>query len=190
MVLDERKRTRSARSGGLFYGLVVLLFVTTLAWMIVEYMAARPPYIGGAAPEFELAHMDSPAEKLALSALKGRPVLVNFWSVTCGPCMEEMPDLVAAYERYASQGFTVVAVNTDFDPAIEPMAGKYVAERRFPFPVLYDIRGDVSLRYQVTTIPHSVFIGRDGMVKKLIRRRMLPEELDAEITALLAAPAS
>jgi thiol-disulfide isomerase/thioredoxin len=190
MVLGERKQTRSARSGGLFYGLVVLLFVTTLAWMIVEYVAARPPYVGGTAPDFELAHINSASEKLALSTLKGRPVLVNFWSVTCGPCMEEMPDLVAAYERYASQGFTVLAVNTDFDPEIEPMAKAYVGERSFPFPVLYDIRGDVALRYQVTTIPHSVFIDREGVVKKLVRRRLLPEELDEEISALLAPPSS
>ena len=188
MVLGERKRTRQARSGVVFYGLVVLLFVTTLAWMIVEYMAARPPYVGGTAPEFELALMDRPGERVSLASMKGRPVLVNFWSVTCGPCMDEMPDLVAAHERYASQGFTVLAVNTDFDPAVEPMALSFINERRFPFPVVYDATGDVALRYKVSTIPHSVFIDRDGVVRKLIRRRIMPDELDEEITALLSPP--
>ena len=188
MVLGERKATRKARSGALFYGLVVLLFVSTLAWMIVEYVAARPPYVGGNAPEFELPLLNRASERLALSSLRGRPLLINFWSVTCPPCLEELPDMVDVYERYASRGFELVAINTDFDPQLEPLAHEYLAARSFPFPVAFDVHGDVALRYHVTTIPHSVFVGADGIVRKLVRRRMAYEELMAEVEALFGPP--
>ncbi|HEV8325313.1 MAG TPA: TlpA disulfide reductase family protein [Myxococcota bacterium] len=196
--MGERRAAaeEKARGGWLFYGLVGLLFAATLAWMIAEYRDARPAYVGLPAPDFELPVLNAAtgsSGRLALSALRGQPVLLNFWSVTCGPCLDELPDLAAAYERYRGAGLMLVAVNTDGDPSMLPHVRDFVARGAvgggagLTFPVLFDEVGEVSARYKVTRIPHTVLVGRDGVVRKVLARRLFADELTAEVEALLGS---
>ena len=50
------------------------------------------------------------------AALRGRPVLVTFWSTTCVVCLREMPDLEALYRRLSPRGFEIIAVSMPWDP--------------------------------------------------------------------------
>ena len=45
--------------------------------------------------------------------VKGKYVLIDFWASWCGPCRHEMPNVKAAYEKYASKGFEVISISTD-----------------------------------------------------------------------------
>src|SRR5690606_18069835 len=60
------------------------------------------PAVGRPAPDFTLTTLEG--ETLALSELRGTPVVLNFWATWCGPCQREMPALQAAAQRCEGQG--------------------------------------------------------------------------------------
>ena len=133
------------------------------------------------APDFLLQTLDG--ERLRLSDLRGRPLLVNFWASWCGPCRIEMPDLVEAYIQHGPQGFLVLAVNQrEADDRIRP----FVEEFGLPFPILMDRDGEVARTWRVggpmQGLPSSYFVGRDGTVQKVIHggitAKTLAEGLD------------
>ena len=126
-------------------------------------MAALPAGAAGAsapAPDFTL---DSNTGKpIKLSSLKGQVVMVNFWATWCGPCRKEMPLLDSIYKQYKDKGFTLLGVNVEPDPKL---ATDFLKKLPVSFPVLYDVKSDVSSLYKVTGMPTTVFIDKKGNVR-------------------------
>src|SRR5215475_11429187 len=75
-----------------------------------EDVAPRSSVIGA---EPELALKDISGVEQKLSALRGRIVVLNFWATYCGPCVKEVPDLVAIQNQYAAHGVQVVGASLD-----------------------------------------------------------------------------
>ncbi len=71
----------------------------------------KVPAVGDMAPEITMNDVDD--KPFSLSQLKGKYVLVDFWASWCGPCREENPNVVAAYNQYKDKNFTVVGVSLD-----------------------------------------------------------------------------
>lgn len=67
--------------------------------------------IGQRAPEILLTNPQG--KEIALSGLRGKVVLIDFWASWCGPCRQENPNIVAQYERYKDKGFTIYSVSLD-----------------------------------------------------------------------------
>lgn len=102
-------------------------------------------------------------EVVAMSELRGRVVLVNFWATSCAPCVKEMPQLAATWKQHQGRGFEAIAVAMDYDPP------NRVADfaRRFdlPFRVAFDPRGEIALRFgKVRAVPTSFLVGRRGEI--------------------------
>lgn len=117
--------------------------------------------LGQPAPDFKLKTLAD--TMVALAALKGRPVVINFWASWCPPCRLEMPLLIAAYREHREQGLEVLAVNlTDQEHAKD--IRRFVAEFAMPFPVALDQKGKVRGRYGLIALPTTVFVGSDGNV--------------------------
>jgi thiol-disulfide isomerase/thioredoxin len=115
------------------------------------------------------------------ASLAGKVVLVDFWATWCGPCVAEMPNVLAAYEKYHDRGFEVVGVSLDEDPrAVED----FVEERKIPWPILYghEIGGwdhPLAKKYGISGIPAVILVGRDGKVVSLnARGEQLGEQLE------------
>ena len=142
--------------------------------------AAVTPSTG--APDFTLPSLDGP--NLRLQEQRGRVVMINFWASWCGPCRVEMPHLARLYEKYRGSGFTVLAVNIDESPQ---KAASLATQLGMRFPVLLDTDKKVSRLYDLSTMPSTVLVDRDGRVRYVHRgyRDGYEETYDKQIRELL-----
>ena len=134
------------------------------------------------APDFTLRTMGGP--NLRLQEQRGQVVLVNFWATWCGPCRKEMPHLNRLYEKYRGSGFTLLGINVDDDArnAVE-LAGKLGVK----FPVLLDTDKKASKLYDLSAMPATVLIDRDGRVRYVHRGYLdgVEDTYDKQIRELL-----
>ena len=114
------------------------------------------------APNFTLKSYSG--KNIKLSELRGQVVLLNFWASWCGPCRTEMPLLVKMHEKYKGTGFTVLGVNVEEDTA---PAISIINKTKITFPVLFDKTNSVSKLYNVSAMPSTVMIDRDGNMRYL-----------------------
>ena len=116
------------------------------------------------APDFTLRSMKG--QNLRLQEQRGQVVMVNFWATWCGPCRQEMPQLNRLYEKYRAAGFVLLGVNVDDDTSkATDVAGKLGVT----FPVLLDTDKAVSKLYDLSTMPSTVIIDRNGKVRYVHR---------------------
>ncbi len=157
-----------------------LLAVAAVA--VASSMAGAAVTPSAGAPDFTLPSLDGP--NLRLQEQRGRVVMINFWATWCGPCRVEMPHLSKLYEKYRGSGFTVLAVNIDEDPHKAASLAKQLGMR---FPVLLDTEKKVSRLYDLSTMPSTVLVDRDGRVRFVHRgyRDGYEDTYDKQIRELL-----
>jgi cytochrome c biogenesis protein CcmG, thiol:disulfide interchange protein DsbE len=138
------------------------------------------PRVGEPAPDFTLEAPD--ATRVSLSGLRGRPVFVNFWASWCPPCRGEMPDIQQIADEYREAGLVVVGVNLEEER--EP-ALRYAQTLGLTFTLLLDRNGAVATRYNVTGLPTSYFVGRDGRIRDRNVGPLTPKGLRSKVTGIL-----
>jgi peroxiredoxin len=138
--------------------------------------------LSAAAPDFTLHTMGGP--NMRLQEQRGRVVMINFWATWCGPCRQEMPQLSKLYEKYRASGFVLMGVNVDDDTR---NAEAVAAKLGVAFPVLLDTDKTVSRLYDLSTMPSTVLIDRDGKVRYIHRGYLAGYEdmYDKQIRELL-----
>ncbi len=120
--------------------------------------------MSAAAPDFTLRSVGG--ANLRLQEQRGQVVLVNFWATWCGPCRQEMPHLNTLYSKYRSSGFVLLGVNIDDDPRA---AADLATKLGVRFPVLLDTDKKVSRVYDMSAMPATLLIDRDGRVRHIHR---------------------
>ncbi|MFR9165309.1 MAG: redoxin family protein [Dysgonomonas sp.] len=123
-------------------------------------------------------------KEVSLSAYagKGKVVLVDFWASWCGPCKQEMPNVVAAYAKYKDKGFEIVGISLDQDG--EAWKGA-IKDLKITWPQMSDLKGwqsELSAPYAVTSIPYTLLLDKDG---KIIEKNLRGEELLSKLDTLL-----
>jgi len=130
------------------------------AWLIdpktLPRHMERDEWLGHAAPTFQLRDLDG--HPVELSSLHGKLVLLNFWSITCGPCVKELPDL----QKFAANHKDVTLWGVSLDQPERDR--KWLAQHQQTFPTLSDKDYDVSDLYKVHGIPATILIGPDGTI--------------------------
>lgn len=111
------------------------------------------------APDITLTTIDG--KSLALKNLHGKPVLVTFWATDCASCVQEIPDLLALYNRYHPQGFELIAITMTYDPPNHVVELSHTLH--LPYPIALDITGDLATAFgQVRLTPSTFLIAPDG----------------------------
>ena len=102
-------------------------------------------------------------DQFAMTSLKGKVVLVNFWATSCTVCVSEMPKIVETFEKYRDQGLETVAVAMAYDPPDRVFA--YAQQNKLPFHVTLDIFGKAMQAFGgVRGTPTTFLVDRHGMI--------------------------
>ena len=133
--------------------------------------------IGGMAPNFELTTPDG--KKLSLYDLRGHIVLLDFWASWCAPCLAEVPNLKAIYEKYHGKGLNILGVSLDEKEA----AWKSAIERKgLTWQHVSSLKGwkcPVAQRFKVTGIPRMYIIDAQGkIIAQDLRGEKLAKKMD------------
>ena len=113
--------------------------------------------LGGAAPDFTLERFDGGSVHLV--ALRGQPVMVNFWASWCVPCREEAPTLQRTWETYKDRGIVFVGVDIwDSDAN----ARAFLREFGITYPNVIDRNGSAAIDYGLRGVPETFFVNKQG----------------------------
>jgi thiol-disulfide isomerase/thioredoxin len=113
------------------------------------------------APDFTLKTFAG--QKITLSQLKGKVVLLDFWATWCGPCRESIPHLIQLYKNYRESGFELVGMNLDKGDG--EVVRRFITSMDIPYPVVAAPE-EVVRSYQVTGIPVAFLIDKEGKIRE------------------------
>ncbi len=135
--------------------------------------------IGAQAPDFRW--VTPSGETTSLSALRGTPVVVNFWATWCKPCVAEMPRLEAAAVGHPDIRF----LELDLDEDGAKVRGFFDSLGITHLQPIIDVGSIVARTYELGSgVPDTFFIGRDGIVKDAVLGEMSEARIAAGIAAL------
>lgn len=122
----------------------------------------------------EFAAKDLEGKKMTSADLKGRVVMLDFWSLRCGPCIMALPILQKVADKFADKPVSIIGVNTDGEAA-SSRASSLLKDRNIKFRQLIQTQPTLAEKYFVQGIPCSVFIDAKGTIQ-LIHVGMASEE--------------
>jgi peroxiredoxin len=116
---------------------------------------------GQPAPDFAVASVNNPG-KVALSSLKGKVVIVDFWATWCEPCKKSFPKLQELNVKYKTTGLEIVGISEDDEVAGVANFGKNYGAK---FPLAWDKDKNVASKWDPKTMPTSFVIDKKGIVR-------------------------
>ncbi len=114
-----------------------------------------------------------------VSKMKGKVVLIDFWATWCGPCVGELPNVKAAYEKLHDQGFDIVSISFDSD---KDALTKFLAKEKMPWPQYFDgkeWKNKFGVEFGINSIPTMWLVDKKGNLRDLSPRGALEEHIAA-----------
>jgi peroxiredoxin len=152
----------------LFVGVLVLLMLFACKEKAEK---STLPKLGTPAIDFNL--QDLKGQTWSLDQVRGKVVLLRFWTDWCPYCRYEMPIIEKYYRKLNKDGFLVLAVNVKQSPEV---ALAFTAQLDISFPVPLDKDGKMARRYGVYAIPTNFLIDRQGVIREILIGEVFREE--------------
>lgn len=172
--------------------LLVLLWtqLTTPASQVSKTSASvgdiSSPLVGKVAPDLTLVKPNGSfgsTLKMSIAQFKGKPVILNFWATWCGPCNDEAPFLKTTVPKLQAQGVQYISINAAAESPgdIDAFNKKY----GLTFPGVQDtVTGSTAVAYGVATIPVTVFVNREGIIKAVLSGQLTDAGLKLELSKI------
>jgi thiol-disulfide isomerase/thioredoxin len=131
-------------------------------------------------PDFN--EKDLAGEPLSIAKFKGKVVLVDFWATWCGPCVAELPNVLAAYKKYHDKGFEIIGISLDQD---ENALKSFIKEKGMVWPQYFDGKSwdsKLGQKYGLNSIPMTFLLDQEG---KIVAKGLRGSALDAQLAKLL-----
>ena len=163
---------------------ILWTFVSRVPSAVGEPLSSSPnPREGFYAPDFTLDTLDG--STITLSDLRGKSVVINFWATWCLPCRAETPALENAFEQYQDSDVVILGVNLTNQDSVAAVEA-FVQEFELTYPILLDRDGGIGYLYQVTGLPTTYFISREGIIRSVLVGGPMSETfIRSKIEALL-----
>ncbi|HEX6483299.1 MAG TPA: TlpA disulfide reductase family protein [Ktedonobacteraceae bacterium] len=179
---------RSRKRNITVFAIVSLINIGLLAFLWTQLLTpaqnssgqGHDPLIGHAAPNFTLAVLSShpTTANLSTTSYKGKPLVINFWNSTCGPCVDEAPLLQQESSRLQSQGIAFIGI--DFQDTTGDGLS-FLQKYGITYPNVMDATGSTAINYGVTATPETLFINRQGVVVSRVSGQLTGQTLQQNL---------
>jgi peroxiredoxin len=146
-----------------------------------KIVTAKKTAVGAMAMDF--TQNDTLDVPVSLSSFKGKYVLIDFWASWCGPCRQENPNVVKAFQTYNAKGFTVLGVSLD-QPGAKDKWMKAIHDDNLTWTQVSDLKywdNQVAKQYGIQAIPQNFLVDPAG---KIIAKNIRGEELSSKLATI------
>ncbi len=159
----EAEATEKKRPLGIYLAwTAVLTLLLVLGWGLVQANAERPD---DSAPNFEMQFFNGyewqDKQTASLADFEGKVVVLNFWASWCVECLLEADLLEQTWREYADQDVVFLGI-AYID--VEPKSKVYLEQFNITYPNAPDLRSSISSEYEITGVPETFFIDKEGNV--------------------------
>jgi len=170
--------------GFLRFAAAVLALIAAFAFAPRLFGQAQSPLAGKDAPDAPLTFVANPPEDAepTLAALRGHPVLLDFWATWCGPCQMEAPIVDKIAQRHRADGLAVIGVNTSDESG---NAARWAKSHGITYPIAFDSEQRVARAFGVENLPTLVILSKDGKVAAVRTGITSDAELEAIVKKVL-----
>jgi thiol-disulfide isomerase/thioredoxin len=152
-----------------------------------QRLVFEAPRVDRALPNVRLPALAG--DSLALTSLRGKVAVIDFWGTWCGPCVESMPKIQKLHETFGPRGVQVVGFGVEFQPKTldeaRQLVGAFMAKHALTFPTLIDLRGRVAEGLMFPAFPTTWVVDRSGRVRfqnagsSEVTGRILEEQIES-----------